>query len=233
MIYQHRMVQAFPGKLLERNRIFENEFFKALDEAGSVLIGAWEVWIGREPGHAVYQLRQFDSLAAWAEHQDRVSRNDQLANRRQSNLLPQLEFVDTSIVRLAIRSPLLPSEWPAVQDVKGQPSGFLEQRILRFHPEAAAAHHDFYFNQVVPALASEDTKLLAFFDTVIGPGTMNAASHRSIELRWFAGLAEWQRWRERQENDPQLLRLVKQDWLSRVASVETTLMRPLDYSRIR
>ena len=35
----------------------------ALDEAGSVLIGAWEVYIGIEAGSTVWQIRRLDSMA--------------------------------------------------------------------------------------------------------------------------------------------------------------------------
>ena len=74
---------------------------KALDEAGSVLIGAWEVYIGNEAGSAVWQLRQFVSMAAWETHQDRVRADATLSAVRQQNLYPHLDEINTSILRLA------------------------------------------------------------------------------------------------------------------------------------
>jgi hypothetical protein len=44
----------------------------------------------------------------------------------------------------------------------------------------------------MPALERDGGSLLAFFDTLIAPGTTNTGSHRSVELRWFADLAHWQ-----------------------------------------
>ena len=69
------------------------------------------------------------------------------------------------------------------------------------------------------ALESAGATLLGFFDTLIGPGTTNTGSHRSVELRWFLDLAHWQGWREAQDNDPDLSQLTKNDW---------TLFRPVE-----
>jgi hypothetical protein len=102
MIYQHRLI-ARSGRLEKRNEVFEREMLSALDGHGSVLIGAWEVLMGPDAGSAVYQLRQFDSLAAWEQHQERV-RLDRQHKGRQANLYPSLDAVDTAIVRLAERA---------------------------------------------------------------------------------------------------------------------------------
>jgi len=120
-----------------------------------------------------------------------------------------------------------------VDAVRGKPRGYFEQRILYFRPGTSGAHHRFYFEHLVPALEREGATLTGFFDTVIGPGTTNTGSHRSIELRRFPDLASWQRWREVQETDQELAKLVKESWLSKVERVESVLLYPLDYSRIR
>lgn len=70
MIYQHRLVIARGGRLRRRNEIFSRETLSALEAQSSVLIGAWEVWVGPDAGCGVFQVRQFDSLAAWEAHQD-------------------------------------------------------------------------------------------------------------------------------------------------------------------
>jgi hypothetical protein len=233
VIYQHRLVLAQPGKLAERNARFEEENLSALDAHGSTLIGAWEVWLGREAGRAVYQLRQFESFPTWVAHQERVAADRGLGESRQANLFPHLDFIETSIVRLADGSPPLPSEWPAIAEVKGRPRGFFEQRTLYLRPDRPPEHHRFYFERLAPALEMEGSRLVGLFDTVIGPGSTNAGSHRSIELRWFADLGAWQRWREAQERDPALAQLVLAEWLSRLSGIESVLLRPLDYSRLR
>lgn len=133
----------------------------------------------------MFQVRPFESLAAWEMHQDELRRNQAFTARRDTNLFPSLDFVTTSIVRRAERSPELPTAWPAVDTVKGTARGVFEQRILYFRPDVTAAHHQLYFSEVAPALEREGASLVAFFDTVIGPGTTNAGSHRSIELRRF------------------------------------------------
>ena len=48
MIYQHRIVIARAGKLEKRHEQFQAKALEALDAAGSVLIGAWEVYLGQE-----------------------------------------------------------------------------------------------------------------------------------------------------------------------------------------
>lgn len=233
MIYQHRLVIARGGRLVKRHVAFQREALAALDAHGSVLIGAWEIWIGAEAGCGVYQIRQFESLADWERHHERVHRDAQLNERYRSNLSPYNDFVDTAIVRCADGAPPLAEAWPPVDSVRGRPRGFFEQRILYFRPGTATAHHQLYFGQVAPALEREGATLVGFFDTVIGPGTTNTGSHRSIELRRFPDLASWQRWRAAQETDPELARLVKEDWSSKVERVESVLLYPLDYSRLR
>ena len=233
MIYQHRLVLARGGRLVKRHVIFQRDALTALEAQSSVLIGAWEVWIGPEAGCAVYQIRQFDSLAAWETHQDALRRDRAFTGQRDATLFPALDFVSTSIVRNAERSPQLPTHWPSISAICGAPRGFYEQRTLYFRPDEAAAHHEFYFDSVAPALERDGAKLIAFFDMLIGPGTTNAGSHCSIELRRFADLGAWQRWREAQESDPELARLTKECWLEKVVRVESVLLRPLDYSRLR
>ena len=55
MIYQHRIVTARGGKPEKRHVEFQAQTMNALDEAGSVLIGAWEVYIVNEAGSAMWQ----------------------------------------------------------------------------------------------------------------------------------------------------------------------------------
>ena len=233
MIYQHRQVIVRGGRLETRHQAFQTEALSALDEHGSVLIGAWEVWIGPEAGCAVYQLRQFDSLAAWEQHQEKVRQDSEFAARRQAKLHPYNDFVDTSIVRMADGADPLPETWPAVDAVRSQPCGYIEQRIVTLRPDKARDHHKFYFAEVAPALEQDGVRLIGLFDTVIGPGTTNAGSHRSVELRRFDDLATWQAWREHQQSDVALKQLTAIEWPSRFERIESVLMRPLDYSRIR
>ena len=125
----------------------------ALDEAGSVLTGAWEVYIGNEAGSAVWQLRQFDSMADWEIHQDRIRADNQLSEARKQNLYLHLDEVNTSILRLADISPALPAEWPGFDDVRGTERGGNEQRILRFQISAAPDHHTLYRDKYAGASA--------------------------------------------------------------------------------
>lgn len=232
MIYQHRLIVARSGRLEQRNSIFEREMLAALDEHGSVLIGAWEVLIGPETGSGVYQLRQFDSLSAWEQHQDNV-RRDRQQSSRQGKLYPSLDAVDTAIVRTAERAPPLPTSWVDIDAMRGQPCGLFEQRVLYLRPDTVRQHHTLYIDEVMPALEREGAHLAGFFDTVIGPGSMNAGSHRSIELRRFPDLSAWQRWREAQDNDAALRSLLRERWAPLVERVESQLMRAMPYSRIR
>ena len=233
MIYQHRIVIARSGKLEKRHVEFQAHTMNALDEAGSVLIGAWEVYIGNETGSAVWQLRQFESMAAWELHQDKVRADAALSAARQQNLYPHLDEINTSILRLADVSPLLATEWPAIDDVRGQARGYIEQRTIRFRIGGSLEHHAFYRENVMPALDRDGARLIGLFDTIIGDGTTNGKSMQSVELRHFSNLTAWQVWREAQDDDPVLSKLIKQDWMPYVLEMHSILMRPLDYSRIR
>jgi len=233
MIFQHRLVVSRRGRLDKRNETFQKEALAMLDAHGSTLVGAWEVWIGAEAGSAVYQLRQFDSLAAWEQHQDRVRQDREASARREARLYPHLDFVDTAILRQSKFAPQLPEQWPGIGAVQGTPRGVFEQRTLWLHPDTAREHHEFYFNEVLPALEREGATVVGFFDTVIGPGTTNAGSHRSIELRRFPDLAAWQRWREIQDTDTRLRKLMRETWPAKLDRVDSLLLAPTDYSQIR
>ncbi len=43
----------------------------------------------------------------------------------------------------------------------------------------------------MPALAREGAELISLFDTLIGDGTTNGSSMRSVDLRRFPDLASW------------------------------------------
>jgi hypothetical protein len=233
VIYQHRLVIARGGRLEKRHEHFQNVAMQALDDHGSRLVGAWEIWIGVDAGCAVWQLREHESLATWEQHRERAMADTTLRSNQDKGLYPTLDFVDTAILKLAAFSPGFPTEWPTLDAVRGEPRAFIEQRVLYLKPGTAAAHHEIYAEKVMPALAREGASLVGFFDTVIGPGTTNTGSHRSVEIRGFPDLASWQRWREAQDDNAALARLMKGDWLETVERVESTLLRPMDYSRIR
>ena len=63
MIYQHRCVTARGGRLEDRHAEFQRVAMKALDDHGSRLVGAWEIWVGNDAGAAIWQLREHESLA--------------------------------------------------------------------------------------------------------------------------------------------------------------------------
>ena len=83
------------------------------------------------------------------------------------------------------------------------------------------------------SVGTDGARLIGLFDTIIGDGTTNGKSMQSVELRHFSDLTAWQVWREAQDDDPVLSKLIKQDWMPYVLEMHSILMRPLDYSRIR
>ena len=85
----------------------------------------------------------------------------------------------------------------------------------------------------MPALAREGAELIGLFNTLTGVSTTNGKSMQSVELRRFPDLASWQRWREAQDDDPTLSKLVKQEWMPHLMELHSVMMPPLDYSRIR
>lgn len=233
MIYQHRLITARGGRLEDRHAEFQRVAMKALDDHGSKLVGAWEIWAGGDTGAAIWQLREHESLATWEQHRAKAMADAALVSRQDATLYHTLDFVETSILRLTDFSPALPEEWPAFDAVRGKERGFIEQRIIAMRPDQPGAHHALYRDEIMPALEREGASLIAFFDTVIGPGTTNTGSHRSVELRRFPDMAAWQRWRDAQDRDAALSQRVKRDWLGAVARIDSTILRPMDYSRIR
>jgi NIPSNAP len=233
VIYQHRLVTARGGRLEDRHAEFQRVAMTALDDHGSKLVGAWEIWIGGDAGAAIWQLREHESLATWEQHRAKAMADAALRSRQDATLYPTLDFVDTSILCLTDFSPGFPKDWPLFDAVRGKARGFIEQRIIYMRPEQPAAHHALYREEIMPALEREGASLIAFFDTVIGPGTTNTGSHRSVELRRFPDMAAWQRWREAQDSDAALSQTVKRAWLGAVARIDSTILRPMDYSRIR
>ena len=101
MIYQHRIVIARSGKLEQRHLAFQDSALAKLDDYGSRLIGAWEVYIGDEAGSAVWQLRQFDSLAAWAAGEQREFQN-QIARALRATRAEQPQAVATLLTLVVI-----------------------------------------------------------------------------------------------------------------------------------
>ena len=160
-------------------------------------------------------------------------RQDRQQQGRKDTLYPSLNLVDTAIIRLAERAPRLPMNWPGVNAARDAARGFFKQSVLHFRPDAVRDKHALYFADVLPALEREGATLAGFFDTLIGPGSMNAGSHRSVELRRFADLAALQRWHEAQDTDESLRRLLRERRDPPVERVESLIMRPLPYSRIR
>lgn len=232
LIYQHRIVICRAGKLERRHEKFQSTTMQALDDAGSALIGAWEVYIGDEAGSAVWQLRQFESMTSWAVHQDKVRADAALSTARQK-IYPHLDEVNTSILTLADGSPEITTNWPTIDAMRGQPRGYIEQRILRHKVGGSAAHHAFYRENVMPSLERDGARLIGCFDTLIGDGTTNGKSMRTVEIRHFPDLTSWQRWREIQDTDKGLSDIIKRQWLPQIEHMQSALLRPLDYSRIR
>ena len=233
MIYQHRLITARGGRLEDRHEEFQRVAMTALDDHGSKLVGAWEIWIGSDTGAAIWQLREHESLATWEKHRAKAMADAALRSLQDATLYPTLDFVETAILCLTDFSPTFPAEWPDFSAVRGKARSLIEQRIIYMRPDQASVHHTLYRENIMPALEREGASLIAFFDTVIGPGTTNTGSHRSIELRRFPDLAAWQRWRELQDRDPALSQLVKRQWLGAVARIDSAILRPMDYSRIR
>ncbi|OZI26007.1 hypothetical protein CAL26_01215 [Bordetella genomosp. 9] len=230
MIFQHRRIVSRQGKLESRNTVFR-KIIASLDGHGSRLIGAWEVLVGPDAGCAIWQLRQFADLTAWDAHQNRVRADENLREHHNQNRT--VDMTETAILRQVPVSPALPEEWPAVESVISAPRGYVEQRTMWFQPGTTREHHKIYQEEVAPALERDGVRLIGLFDTYIGPGTSNGASARSIELRRFDSLDCWQQWKEGQDSDPALRELMRSKYMQKIVQVDSALMRPLDYSRIR
>lgn len=101
MIYLYRRLITRGGRLQKRHEAFQEVTLSALEDYGSVLLGAWEVVIGPEAGCSIYQLRQFEGLADWEKHQERLRQDRQLTDRRQANLYTYNDFAESSVLQMA------------------------------------------------------------------------------------------------------------------------------------
>ena len=156
--------------------------------------------------------------------------DDALRSRQGDRLHPTLDFVDNPILHLAEFSPRFPASWPDFDTVCGCDRSFIEQRIFDIRPDQPAAHQALYPDRIMPMLDRESASLIAFFETVFGPATTNASSHRSVELRRFPDLESWQRWRYIQNTDTQVSKLLKREWLNSVGCIDSAILYPMDYS---
>lgn len=240
MIYQHRLVVSAPGRIDQRNASFQGDVRATLDAHGSRLVGAWEALSGDQVGASIWQIRQFDDLNTWQAHQSRVGADPGYAQNRET-LMVNVDFCDTSILREHTGLERLQKELVAASATHGNPAAhagmpaarstaLYEQRVIWLRPATTREHQQFYSSEVVPALECEGARLVAYFDTVIGPGTTNAHSHRSVELRRFPSAQAWQRWHETLLDDPVRRRLVREIWPARVVRTDGVLLRPTAYS---
>ncbi len=85
----------------------------------------------------------------------------------------------------------------------------------------------------MPALETAGGMLLAFFDTVIGPGTTNTGSHPHVESGVSRTLPSGNAGAASRTEDSALSNLLKREWLKAVTRVDNALLFPMDYSRIR
>jgi hypothetical protein len=78
-------------------------------------------------------------MARWAELQDKVREDAVLSEARQTQLYPYLDEVNTTILARAEGSPEIPTEWPSIDAMRGQPRGYIVQRILRHKVDTSTA----------------------------------------------------------------------------------------------
>ena len=80
----------------------------APDNHESRLVGAWEIYVGNDSGAAVWPLGECDNLATWEAHREKAMADAVLRSRQDNSLYPTLDFVDTTILRLAAISTTFP-----------------------------------------------------------------------------------------------------------------------------
>ena len=69
------------------------------------LVGAWEIYVGNDSRAAVWRLRECDNLATREAHCEKAMADASLRSRNDNGLYPTLDFVDTTILRLATFPP--------------------------------------------------------------------------------------------------------------------------------
>jgi hypothetical protein len=233
MIYQHRLIVAREGRLEKRHEAFEQGAMKMLEQHGSQLIGAWEVLVGPDAGSSVYQIRQFQDLPAWSQHQAKVRNDAVQVARRAESLYTTVDLTDTAILQMHPLSPSLPADWPPLPTQSDNSRAVFQQRTIWIRPADTDTHYSVYFNEVLPALNICGSTHLSYFETLIGPGSTNGASHRSVELRRFPNATAWEEWMDIQRSDPALRKLVRLDWSKTISRIDSVLMKPMKYSRMR
>ena len=90
-----------------------------------------------------------------------------------------------------------------------------------------------YFDIIYPSYDHPGADLIGLFGTIVGPGSVNGTSLRQVELIRFEDLMAWTDWRKKQKEDIEFNKISRARWFSKIERLNSVIMEPTDFSRIR
>ena len=90
-----------------------------------------------------------------------------------------------------------------------------------------------YFDIMNPSYDHPGADLIGLFGTIVGRGSVNGRSLRQVELIRFEDLMAWTDWRKKQKEDIEFNKISRARWFSKIGCLNSVIMEPTDFSRIR
>jgi len=234
MIYQHRAMICRRGKLQKRTELFEKTRLENFESAGPPLIGSFETITGQDAFSICWQYRQFKNIEEWAAQQEFVSTNKpNPPTGKTSNISEYVDEVDTYLIQLNSKCPPIRTDWEKFSSINKDIKGVFIQNIYRFQLSELEEAISGYFDIIYPRYDYHGVDHIGLFGTIIGSGSVNRRSLRQVELIRFEDLSVWEDWRNALKVDPVYKKSSKELWFSKVASLDSVIMEPTDFSRIR
>ena len=235
MIYQHRSITCRRGKLQKRTELFKQTALRDFESAGSPLIGSFETITGEDANGICWQYRQFDSIDQWIKQEQHVTGKPIGISTQKpvTELTKQIDEVDTFLISLNERCQPISHTWTALDEVNTQSNSIFIQNIYWFQPSELEVAIDAYFELILPKYQISGVELIGLFGTILGSGSMNGRALRQVELIRFDDLNVWNNFRNTLKDDVEFQSESRARWLTKIDKVNSVIMEPTDFSRLR
>ena len=114
-----------------------------------------------------------------------------------------------------------------------QSNSIFIQNIYWFQPSELEVAIDAYFELILPKYQIAGVELIGLFGTILGSGSMNGRALRQVELIRFDDLNVWNNFRNTLKDDVEFQSESRARWLRKIDKVNSVIMEPTDFSRLR
>ena len=114
-----------------------------------------------------------------------------------------------------------------------QSNSIFIQNIYWFQPSELEVAIDAYFELILPKYQITGVELIGLFGTILGSGSMNGRALRQVELIRFDDLNVWNNLRNTLKDDVEFQSESRARWLTKIDKVNSVIMEPTDFSRLR